>query len=90
MRYLIIETRRCDLREDVVGYTCEDTSEVDLTKPIGFSREADGSFMYASVMHALASGWRLISQPQQCGDTWTWWLTDDDRSVKHPVRIEER
>jgi len=85
--YLMLETRSRDLRDDVLGYNCEDTVQVDVYQPIGVSPQARGDFSYATVLHALASGWRLMSQPQPpktCAENYTWWLTNDGDSVMPP------
>ena len=82
--YLILETRCLGLRDEVTGYTCEDTLQVEVHKPIGLSPNAPGNFLYATVLHALASGWRLMSQPQR-GEYYTWWLTNDGGPVMPPA-----
>lgn len=86
--YLILKTRFLDLRDDVVVYDCEDTSLVRVDDRIGFSPNADGSFDYATVLHALASGWRLLSQPQLCDEHYNWWLTNDGGPVMPPVSFQ--
>ena len=83
-KYLILETQCLDLRGPVIGYTCEDTACVDVHQPIGLTPNATGDFSYATVMHALASGWRLMSQPRS-GENYTWWLTNDGGPVMPPV-----
>lgn len=90
-KYLILETDGPTLRHDVIGYTCEDTRQIELHQPIGLSGEARGDYMYSTVLHALASGWRLLGQPTEmpssCDDgkpTTTWWLTDDNQPTLIP------
>lgn len=95
-KYLILQTRLLDLRDAVTSADCEDTMRIIAHKPIGESPSAEGDFSYATVLHALASGWRLMSQPQETlahrtvmvtEVVYTWWLTNDGGPVLPPMKV---
>ena len=89
-KYLMVETTRAQLRSEVIGYSYEDTAAVDLAYlggPAGPNPTGYHYYMYPTVLHALAAGWRLIGQPQACGETYTWWLTDDGKPVLQASRL---
>jgi hypothetical protein len=86
-KVLIMSTyANCDLRSEVVGWTCEDGDEV---KPghIGNTRAARFAHSYATPLHAIGAGWKLIGPPLRyteelpTGSTremMEWWFVRDD------------
>lgn len=79
-KILILVTTEKNLRDKVLSWDAEDGDMIDLDKEIGLSGSPSGStFQYKTVMHAVASGWRLIGPPKRANktewhDAWEWWL----------------
>lgn len=73
-----------DLRSKAIGWTCEDPSLYVPGKEIGFTPPCGFRHTYATVLEALANGWRLLGAPvtasakrvgEQTTEHWTtWWL----------------
>ena len=89
-KFLIVDTQSPTLRADVIGWSYEDISLINLSKPIGLSPSWDGPTpTFACVAKALAAGWTLLGPPTPIETPtddglktyWTWWLQLDKSSM---------
>ena len=84
-KVLTMLTQGSDLRDEAVAWNAEDA---DLVRPgdgVGDTPGPRWSYEYASPLHALGDGWRLLQSPKKCRqmvngkavDEWEWWFTHD-------------
>ena len=74
---LTIWTKTCDLRTEALGWNCEDPAKYVRGKPIGTTPACGFRHCYATVLEALASGWKLLGPPVPDEDGFSWWLVRD-------------
>lgn len=76
-KILLLMTTHSDLRSEVQGWNCEDSSLYVKDKPIGMT-PSPTSFFYKSVLEAMADGWRLMGPPVRSlineVEVYDWWL----------------
>ena len=90
-KFLIMDTESPTLRSEVEGWSYEDISLIDPSKPIGLSlgwspRQPRPQF--TCVAFALVAGWKLMGPPTSyefqtdngLKTCWTWWLQLDKSS----------
>lgn len=71
---LVMETERCDLRSEVVGWTHEDSNLYVPGKMIGFTPAPIAYARYDTILEAQADGWKLIGPPVRSVDAYHWYL----------------
>jgi len=88
MKVLTVTTVFPELRSECIGWTCEDSNEVQRACDyyngnvrnidVGSILTARGSYSYDTVLHAVGDGWKLLGPPSKIGDKeFEWWLTKD-------------
>jgi hypothetical protein len=84
MKVMTLSTESPTLRSEVVGWNYEDSDLFVKGKRIGDVPSPVYEFP-ATVLEALASGWKLLGPPllenirpeykEDCDELWVWWLT---------------
>jgi len=88
MKVLTVSTVYSELRSECIGWTCEDSEEVQKaltyyqckisTLSVGQVFSAQKSYSYKTVLHAIGDGWKLLGPPSKINDKeFEWWLTKD-------------
>lgn len=84
MQVLVVSTDRASLRDEIWGWSWEDSKCYVHDKPIGLSPSWDRGINRpepTTVLQALAEGWKLLSAPAKYTysvsgqEWWEWWLT---------------
>jgi len=86
MKILHVTTYGGSVRDEIVGWTLEDSDLYNPAKPIGYTPA--GGFTIGqrpgTILEALHYGWKLLGSPVQYLDdeilpngSWDWWLSRD-------------
>jgi hypothetical protein len=76
------------VRDEVIGWTCNDSSLVIPDKHIGYTPGPKFNYMYSTVLHALHDNWKILGPPKKLeDDTFEWWLVRDadKKIVRRPL-----
>jgi hypothetical protein len=91
-KFLIVDTESPTLRSEIVGWSYEDISLINPSKPIGLSPSWNTHAprpQFTCVAFALAAGWNLLGPPTSYEyqtdngpkTCWTWWLQLNNSSM---------
>lgn len=78
---LTISTNRCSVRDDAVGWSCDDSSLYIKNEHVGHTPAPKFGYCYPNVLAAMADGWKLLSTPlpptTPTDREWQWWLVKE-------------
>jgi hypothetical protein len=83
MKVLTVTTDRGDLRAEIIGWSCEDSSMYVPNERIGMTPSPLNECHVTTVLQALAEGWEMLAPPtryedETSGEYWGWWLIKPD------------
>jgi len=82
MEVLVVTTKDCDMRSEIIGWTHEDAGLFVSGKPIGMTSSPVPPSSPKTILEALFYRWKLLGPPVEepaeytvNGNYFTWWLT---------------